>query len=262
MNGNVPFHHGNAYTVETPVYVGPLDLLLQLIERAELDITKLALAQVTDQFLAHLQPLDEVSPAEVSAFLVIAARLVQIKSEVLLPRPASLPGAEEDSGESLVRQLLAYKQLKDVANLLANREEQGLHTYLRLAAVPKGLAQPDLNGLGLDDLVAAAQSAFAQAAQAERNTPLDVVVPGPTITIREKINLIGSLLRKQERVTFRALFKEIRSRLEVVVTFLAVLELIKRHLITVHQEGLFGEIEVETAESWVEGIDFDLEFGE
>jgi segregation and condensation protein A len=97
-------HQTEGYLISTEVYEGPLDLLLQLIERAELDITRLALAQVTDQFLAYLHELKEQNAAEVSAFLVIAARLVQIKSAALLPR-SPLPQAEpeEDLGEAATR---------------------------------------------------------------------------------------------------------------------------------------------------------------
>jgi len=91
----VATHQAEGYTVETEVYQGPLDLLLELIERAELDITHLALAQVTDQYLAYLKQLEERNAAEVSAFLVIAARLIQIKSAALLPRPA-LPSVRGD----------------------------------------------------------------------------------------------------------------------------------------------------------------------
>jgi segregation and condensation protein A len=103
------------YKVATPVYEGPLDLLLQLIEHAELDITKLALALVTDQYLSRLRDLQERAAEEVSAFLVIAARLLQIKSEALLPRPPVREAGEEDPGEALARQLLAYKRYKEIA---------------------------------------------------------------------------------------------------------------------------------------------------
>ena len=89
------------YKVSTPVYEGPLDLLLQLIERAELDITKLALAEVTEQYLEHLRSLQERAAQEVSAFLVVAARLLQIKSEALLPRPPVREAGEEDPAEAL-----------------------------------------------------------------------------------------------------------------------------------------------------------------
>ncbi len=92
MPFDVASHQARAYTVTTPVYEGPLDLLLQLIERAELDISTLALAQVTDQYLAHMRELPQTAAEEVSAFLVIAARLIQIKSESLLPRTGAARG--------------------------------------------------------------------------------------------------------------------------------------------------------------------------
>ena len=103
----VSSRQANGYSVDTEVYTGPLDLLLQLIERAELDITRLALAQVTDQFLEHMHAMEEQNASEVSAFLVIAARLVQIKSSALLPRQSTsdIP-LEEDPGEALARQLI------------------------------------------------------------------------------------------------------------------------------------------------------------
>src|SRR5512142_586785 len=105
MNLNIASHQTAAYQVTTPVYEGPLDLLLQLIERAELDITRLALAQVTDQYLAYLRGMEDRLAEEVSAFLVIAARLLQIKSEALLPRPPVREAGEEDPGEALAQQL-------------------------------------------------------------------------------------------------------------------------------------------------------------
>ena len=111
-------HKVGDYKVATPVYEGPLDLLLGLIKRAELDITRLALAQVTDQYLAHLKTLTTHEPDEVSAFLVIATRLLQIKSEALLPRPPDRAPDEEDPGEALARQLLTYKRFKEIAGIL------------------------------------------------------------------------------------------------------------------------------------------------
>jgi segregation and condensation protein A len=111
----VASHQTENYRVNTEVFEGPLDLLLQLIERAELDITRLALAQVTDQYLAYMRTLQEHDAAEVSAFLVIAARLIQIKSEALLPRPVERPVGEEDPGEALARQLRLYRMFKRAA---------------------------------------------------------------------------------------------------------------------------------------------------
>jgi segregation and condensation protein A len=259
MDLNLATHQARVYKVATPVYEGPLDLLLQLIERAELDITKLALAQVTDQYLQHLRSIQERAAEEVSAFLVIAAKLLQIKSEVLLPRPPVREEGEEDPAEALARQLVAYKRFKTIAVGLGQREEAGLHTYLRLAPPPKVEGSVDLSGVGLDDLVAAARQIFART---DNRPGLKTVVTPSPVTIRQKISHITRMLRERGQATFRAMLSGTKTRLELVVTFLAVLELIKRHMILARQEKLFGEIELEPAESWNESEEFELEFGE
>ncbi len=141
------------YTIDTPVYEGPLDLLLQLIEHSELDITKLSLALVTDQFLEYLHQLIDVAADEVSAFLVIAAKLLQIKSEALLPRPPDREAGEEDPGDALAKQLIAYKRYREIAGILMQREEAGLRTYLRLAPPPKLEGNFDLAGLTIEDII-------------------------------------------------------------------------------------------------------------
>jgi segregation and condensation protein A len=262
MSLDIAANQAGTYRVATDVYEGPMDLLLHLIERAELDITKLALAQVTDQYLEYLKMIPERAAEEVSAFLVIAARLLQIKSEVLLPRqPLREPG-EEDPGESLARQLLAYKRFKEIANYLDQRQDSGLRTFLQVAPPPRVEGRVDLSGLGLSDLVDAARSVYARAMLEEYLPSLDSVVSAPRVTIRQKIGLIAGLLRTRGRVSFRGMLGETQSRLEIVVTFLAVLELVKLHFVKVHQERLFGEIEIEPAENWDIGEDYELEFGE
>lgn len=259
MTFNPAAHQARSYQVATPVYEGPLDLLLQLIERAELDITRLALAQVTDQYLAYLRSMEERLAEEVSAFLVIAAKLLQIKSEALLPRPPAREAGEEDPAEALAQQLILYKRFRQIADLLAAREEAGLHSYLRLAAPPKLEAALDMTGIGLAELVAAANAIFSNG----RDLPeLSTVVAAPKITIREKIELIATTLRRLKRTTFHHLLRKNTSRLDVVVTFLAMLELVKRRLVQARQEKLFGEIAIEPAETWVGDEPLDLEFGE
>lgn len=259
MELGIATHQARGYTVATPVYEGPLDLLLQLIERAELDITRLALAQVTEQYLEHIRQIQDLAAEEVSAFLVIAAKLLQIKSEVLLPRPPVREEGEEDPGEALARQLLAYKRFKEIAIFLAQREAAGLHTYLRVAPAIKVTGKLDLGGFDLDDLEEAARMAFAQSPDLPA---LATVVTAPRITIREKIAMIARFLRQYGQGTFQAFFPSKASHLEVVVTFLAMLELIKRRLVQVHQETLFGEIKLERAGDWDENESFELEFGE
>jgi segregation and condensation protein A len=259
MDLGIASHQARAYLVATPVFEGPLDLLLQLIERAELDITRLALAQVTDQYLAHLHTLPEQAAEEVSAFLVIASKLIQIKSEALLPRPPARAEGEEDPGEALARQLLLYKKFKTAAIFLSEREARGLRTYLRLAPPPKIEGVLDLSGLTVADLCAAAETILRQL---DDRSPLGSVVAAPRVTIREKITVIARQLREHGRTNFRSLLGAQPSHLDVVVTFLALLELIKRRLVAVQQDSLFGEIDLEPVGAWDENESFELEFGE
>lgn len=245
------------YTVHTSVYEGPLDLLLSLIERAELDITAVSLASVTDQYVAYINSLEQVNPDEISAFLVIAAKLLQIKSEALLPRPPARESDEENVGRSLVDQLKLYKRYKEIGVWMNERQEKNLRTYLRIAPPPKIEPKLDLSNVTLERLVAAAAEAFAR----EKNKqPLGTIIAPPRITIREKIDLITKTMKQVERATFRALLNQGASRLEVVVTFLAMLELVKRYRIHAHQEDLFGEIEIDRLESWGEDEEIEIEF--
>jgi segregation and condensation protein A len=260
VNLQVAAHQVEGYRVNTTVYEGPLDLLLQLIERAELDITTLALAQVTDQYLAHMRSLQEQDVAEVSGFLVIAARLLQIKSAALLPRPSldAKPEDEEDSGEALARQLILYKRFKELAAVLTQRDAEDLRTYLRVAPPPvKVEAKLDMANLTLVDLVMAAQEIFGGKPNL---TALSRVVSMPRVTIREKIRAIVDSMRSIGRTTFRQFLKARGDRLEIVVTFLAMLELIKRRVVEVTQPDLFGEIELNPTGDWDNLEDSQLEF--
>ena len=254
--------HQNApqpYTVATDVYQGPLDLLLQLIERAELDVTKLALAQVTDQFLAYMRTLQELRAERVSEFIVVASRLMQIKSEALLPRPVLRMPDEEDPGEALVLQLLLYKQFKELARLLAGRQADHLRTHLRMAPPPKIEGRLDLSNVSVHDLYAAAVRVFNRE---DLRTPLREVVAPPKITIREKILLVANSLKASTLVLFRELIKTSPGRLHMVITFLAILELVRRYRISAQQEALFGDIELRRDDAWDEDLDFELEFTE
>lgn len=250
------------YEVQLPVYQGPLDLLLELIERAELDITKIALAQVTDQYLAHLRALDHREPEEISAFLVIAARLLQIKSEALLPRPPVREPGEEDPGEALARQLRLYRHFKRVAQELARRQAEGLRSYPRQAPPPALEPRLDLTGLSASDL----QRLYLALLQAAPSTPpLEEVVAPPPVRLRDQVRLILHALRRAGRTTFGALLRRFRSRVEIVVSFLAVLELVKQRRVVARQEGRFGDIELLPGPEWTqdqEEVDFELEFEE
>jgi len=245
------------YQVSTPVFEGPLDLLLHLIESAELDITSVSLALVTDQYLERIRVLRDMSAEDISAFLVIAAKLVQIKSEALLPRPPEREAGEEDPGEALARQLRLYKQFKEVAGWLKERDEQNLRMYLRIAAPPKVESRFEMGDVTLADLVKAAHEAFAREA---KKSELNTVISAPTVTIREKVRHIASLLGAHEKTTFTRMIAGAKSRIEVVVTFLALLELVKRYRVNAVQDSLFSDIQIERTGEFADDEEFDLEF--
>jgi segregation and condensation protein A len=228
------------YEVKLAVFEGPLDLLLHLIEREELDITKVSLAQVTDQYLEYISLLEEINAEILADFLVVAAKLLLMKSEMLLPRPPRAPGEEEeDIGDELARQLIEYKKFKEAALELRQREEMGLRAYVRVAPPPKLERPLDLRDVSLTDLVEAVQRAL------DVRPPLpsvSKVVTPFTITVAEKMALIEEKLERHQRVSFNRLLAQAASRLEIIVTFMAVLELIKLKGIEVQQERLFGEI--------------------
>jgi segregation and condensation protein A len=249
-------HQTSRYTVTIPVYEGPLDLLLQLIEHAELDITAVALAQVTDQYLAYIHQI-QVPADEISAFLVVAAKLLQIKSEALLPRPPIREAGEEDVGEALAQQLRIYKRFKEIANWLLNRAQRQLRTHLRVAPPPRVEGRLDLSDVTLADLLAAAQAVFADEAEKQA---LGTVIAAPKITIREKIALIAERLAHGSSASFMSLLGRKPPRLEVVVTFLALLELVKRYRVAAQQERLFSDIQIEKMGDWGTDEEMEIEF--
>lgn len=250
------------YTIQLPVYEGPLDLLLELIERAELDITKIALAQVTNQYLDHLQRLSRYDLEDLSSFLVIAARLLQIKSEALLPRPPEREPGEEDPGDALARQLVAYKKYKQIAVHLSEREESGLRTFQRQAPAPVPDPRPDVTGVDPLDLKQALEEILSQ--ERPPSASLEAVVTRPVVRIRDRVQRIVNSLRDLREISFRSVVRDVRSRLEIVVSFLAVLELVKQGQVEVDQHELFGEIEIRRGRGWTDGQpeEFELEFEE
>lgn len=229
------------YQVHLSIFEGPLDLLLHLVEREELDITKVALAQVTDQYLAHLSELERRQVKELADFLVVAAKLLLIKSLALLPRPPTLAPEVEDVGDELVRQLQAYKRFKEIAVLLHEREEKGLHGYVRIAPPPRLEPQFDLGDVSLSDLLAAVQEAL----EAVPAPPVGEVVAPIVVTIDEQIARIEDHLTRRRQVRFRDVLSEVSTRVEIIVTLLALLELIKQDRALVRQEEPFGEIVIE-----------------
>lgn len=249
------------YTIQLPVYEGPLDLLLNLIEHEELDITKVSLAEVTDQYLTYIRQIQDRKLEDLASFLVMAARLIQIKSEVLLPRPPLREPGEEDPGDALARQLVAYKKYKQVAILLSEREGAGLRSYIRLAPPPVIDPKIDMQEFQLDDLH---QAMLEVLKNVHKMPTLEENVSTLRLSVRDKILSIIHTLKDVSKLSFRKLIKTARSRLEIVVSLLAVLELMKQDQVEVHQEEMFGDIELVRGNGWqVDQIEeFEFEFDE
>lgn len=236
----------NHYKIALPAFSGPLDLLLHLIDRNELDITAISLAEVTEQYLAQIEQLKENRIEQLIDFLVVAARLVLIKSRALLPETAvTIEGEEEeDPAEALIRQLKLYKQFKEASSWLKQREEAGLRTYLRVAPPPKLESRLDLSGVTIDTLLTAVREALARVDTREDSV---TIVQPRRITIEGQILRLRQRIKSEQTFQFRDLLSQVSNRVEVSVTLLAVLELIKQREIVAFQEEMFGPILISTA---------------
>ena len=230
------------YRVTLPVFEGALDLLLHLIEERELDITKVSLAAVTDQYLDYISTLEKLEAEKLADFLVIAARLLLIKSRMLLPQPPEeAPDEdEEDVGEELVRRLIEYRRFRDAAQELRARENQGLRAYARLLPLPELERSFRLEGVTLDALL----EAVRQAMLSRPVSSADEVVTPLHISLPEKIADLERLVAERRGFSLNQLFAQATSRMEIIVIFLALLQLIKRRRVLVEQRELFGEIMV------------------
>lgn len=244
------------------MFSGPLDLLLQLIERDELDISRVSLAAVTDQYLEHMRKATEQHLDNLADFMVVAARLILIKSQSLLPRPVHLSPDESEPGDDLALQLRLYKAFKDIGGILDQRQVDGLRTFVRLATPPRPVPELDLDGITTSDLRRAAVRAFALAG--ESDVQVSSMLSRPQVTVREKINAITVALRSGHMVRFFDFLSKGQARTEIVMTFLAILELVKMGMVLASQKGRFGDIEIARQGDWFqhETLDFKAELDE
>ncbi len=233
----------NEFIVHLPVFEGPLDLLLHLIEKRELDIAQVSLAAVTDEYLEYLRHLEEVDPGRVAGFLVVAAKLLVIKSRLLLPSEPAPDEEAEDEGEALVQALELYRRFKRVAELLHEREAAGLRAYIREAPPPHLEPRLSPNGTSLADLLAALHRVLASVPEAPQS--VDTVVRPIKVTVRECLRRLTDRLRRGAPFRFEEALSTTPSRQEVIALFLALLELIRLQRARVHQAGPFAPIEIE-----------------
>lgn len=251
-------HETDDYEIETELYSGPLDLLLDLIQKSELDITKIALAQVTDQFLVYIHENEQADPDYISDFMVIASKLVQIKSEAMLPRPPLREPEEEDLGEALAKQLRIYREIKNTTAWLNSRLDRNLRCYLHLPKSYPVNVQLDLSGVDLTDLIVALEQLTSQDGPIMEGSSIRI----PKMTLRNKVQEIVGILRDMGNASFSVLVGEDSDRIQTIVVFLAILELVKQDMIDTDQLTLFGDINLKPREKLFATADEELTISE
>jgi len=233
------------YKVKLEVFEGPLDLLLYLIKRDEIDIYDIPIEHITTQYLEHIEAYRELDLDIAGEFVVMAATLIYIKSRSLLPvdqRPVE-DAEEEDPRFELVRQLLEYKKFKDVAAQLGEREALQSTIFGRIPETPTDLSgERPMAEVSIFDLINAFQKVLKKTAS-RRSGPREIYEE--SLTVSDKIELVLRLTAERRGMRFTDLFTEAVSRAEIVVTFLALLELVRLKHIRVIQPEPFAEIELE-----------------
>ena len=236
----------DAYHVRLDAFEGPLDLLLYLIRKSELNIYDIPIAVITKQYLEYVDLMQEMNLDVAGEFLVMASTLIHIKSRMLLPRPDPSQedaGAEEDPREALVRRLLEHQRFKAAAELLHDRETLREAQFTRADASVAGAAgepyEPELE-VDLFSLLSAFRGVLERASRRPR-----MVLPPDQISIETRIQQLLDRLSETEACGFEDLFADgDGSRPFMIVTFLALLEMIRLKLVRVFQAGGFGEIRV------------------
>ena len=237
------------YKVKFEVFEGPLDLLLYLIKKQEVDIYEVNLTALATQFIEYIEVMRQLDLDIAGEFLVMASTLMYIKSRELLPVDQQVAVEEEDDGEDprweLIRQLVEYKKFKDAAARLQELEIRQESVYRREAPKPVFESEPQKPDVSIFDLINAVNSILKRVAQREGESR---EIFEDKWSVSEKIEMLAKLITEKGRVKFSDLFEGATSRTEVVVTFLAMLELIRLRQIICVQTDHFAEIEIIRAE--------------
>jgi len=235
----------DAFPVKLDHFEGPLDLLLHLIKKHELDVHDIPIAIITQQYLDAIHLLQELDLDVAGEFLVMAATLIHIKSKMLLPRPetaAGVAGEDEDPRDALVRRLLEHQKFKAAAGLLHEREELRSAQWQRpdeaVAHIAGDEYEPELE-VDLFSLLSAFQAVVDRAKLRPK-----MLLPPEQIPVEVRIDQLLAMLSETEAMGFEDLFADVDDRSGLIVTFLALLEMIRLKLVRVFQSGSFGPIRV------------------
>jgi segregation and condensation protein A len=228
--------------VTTAVFEGPLDLLLNLIEREDLDITRVSLVQVTDQYIAALRAQESLDMRALADFVAVGAKLVFLKSRALLPRTAGDMTEDDFEAEEIATDLTAqleeYRAYKNAASYLRELDDAGHRSYARVVPPPEEWLPTGLEKVTLKKLMGALAKALERLPPASEPERLQRQLVN---IAQRRSDLLGSV-RRQGRVSFARLIADCRTRLEAIVTFLAVLDLLKTEDLQAEQDTSFGEI--------------------
>ncbi len=221
-------------------FEGPLDLLLSLIEQQQLDITQISLAHVTEQFLKYVKELEKIDATQVADFLGIAAKLLVIKSKSILPS-LEIETIEEEAEEDLTEKLLRYKQFKEAAKYFKQLDARSLQSFTRTRVFSERInfwPDPTVTGETLRTSIGAVLDSLKEL----DNLPKAKIKEA--ISIQEKIQALQVKLSGQIETKLSDLLKTAKNREEVIITFLALLELIKQRMFVVDQDELFTDITI------------------
>jgi len=235
----------DAFPIRLENFEGPLDLLLHLIKKSEMEIHDISIALITQQYLDAIQLMQELNLDVAGEFLVMAATLIHIKSKMLLPRPetaAGVEGEEEDPRDALVRRLLEHEKFKAAAGLLHEKEQLRSAQWQRPDKVVAHIAgdeyEPELE-VDLFSLLTAFQAVVDRAKMRPR-----MLLPPEQIPVEVRIDQLLARLSETEAMGFDELFADINDKTGLIVTFIALLEMIRLKLVRVFQSGNFGPIRV------------------
>lgn len=237
--------------VKLQVFEGPLDLLLHLIEKNKIDIYDIPIVEITNQYMEYIKAMQKEDLNIMSEFLVMAATLLDIKCRMLLPKEVNEEGEEEDPRQELVEQLLEYKMYKFMSYELKDRELDGDRIMYKTASIPdevKGYVPPvDLDKL-LGDLTLVQLNRIFKEVMKRQESKVDPVrskfgkIEKEEVTLPDKLDYVTEYARSHRKFEFRALLKKQSSKVQVVVTFLAILQLMKEGVIFIEQDQPFDEI--------------------
>lgn len=234
----------DAMEVFLEAFEGPLDLLLYLIKKQNLNILDIPIAEVTKQYMEYVELMKEVSLELAAEYLVMAAILAEIKSRMLLPRPESADGIEEDPRAELIRRLQEYERFKQAAEDIDKLPRHGRDTFVASAVVKDLVFEKPHPAVDLKEVLLALADVLKRA---ELNASHNIKME--PLSVRDRMTRILTALQEKEFVVFSTMFTPEEGRLGVVVTFLAMLELLKDHIIEFVQTTPFGPIHLKAVQT-------------